>query len=396
MGISVYPASGGGYRLQRVITTTGIYDLGNPRKFFVVLTGGGGGGGKGAASANTVGTGGGGGGAGAVAGNMFGKQFHVQIGAGGTGSTSASSPGGNGNPSYFSVSHNGTSNRSMSMAAAGGQGGSGNNSNTPVANTNFTNVQFNGLTGASSFANLQFNTTIAGCSGSAGGRSYQGSFAQFAYIPNRTSTFGVSLGSLASWHTNDGAVPYRDTTNTGNSSNYGSFVDPTFQASAGFLLDTTTTGAIAQVLSAFSLQNFQTQTSQGPAPGGTAGGWNSVTTNWDLPGEGTGAFYTAGGGGGTHISTGPRRGGSTVWNLNQNAIATGVGNTHGAGGGGGAGAYGDGSPGTGGSASGSFGSGGAGGLGGGGGGGGGVGGSGAYTVTSSGGTGGAGVCLIFY
>lgn len=165
MAVSVYPAQGGdGFKLRKVITTTGLVDLGQARNAYVVLAGGGGGGSGGASAFSYSGAGGGG--AGALGGTMLMKEFHATIGAGGT-AGSVNGSGGNGGTTYLTLygsSHSlGISNglAGIYIAATGGQGGTTSSSGY---NTSFEQVGNPTISGWTTFQKL------FGSSGAGGGQ----------------------------------------------------------------------------------------------------------------------------------------------------------------------------------------------------------------------------------
>lgn len=165
MAVSVYPAQGGdGFKLRKVITTTGLVDLGQARNAYVVIAGGGGGGSGGRSGFSWSGSGGGG--AGALGGTMLMKEFHATIGAGGNGGT-AGNVGSNGGTTYLtfylSIRGQNIGNGIVGgyIAATGGQGATVGSSNY---STSFQAVSAPTISGWNVF------TKLFGSSGAGGGR----------------------------------------------------------------------------------------------------------------------------------------------------------------------------------------------------------------------------------
>lgn len=201
MAVSVYPAQGGdGFKLRRVITTTGLVDLGQARNAYVVLAGGGGGG-SGGRSSNSH-SGAGGGGAGALGGTMLMKEFHATIGAGGTGGA-VGSVGGNGGTTYLTLyastisqSH-GNGLIGSYICATGGQGATQASTNY---GTSFENVGNPTISGWTTFNKL-FGSSGAG-SGREGGSNSVSNNPLYNYnSSNLTTTDALQLS--ANWTLNN-------------------------------------------------------------------------------------------------------------------------------------------------------------------------------------------------
>lgn len=376
MGISIFPSQGGGYTLQRVITSSGNVDLGGPRMAYIMLSGGGGGGGG--SDYVALSGGGGGGGGGAITGTLMLNQFHATIGAGGTGSATAGTTATNGGNSAITIyggPHNTltSSNRfpiALQIVAMGGGGGRGDGS---AANAG---TGPNTITGISGFSGTY--QWLFGSAGSSGAANVQGTSTatQNAYRSvNKATSYATSHGWLAnhSGTYNDlsgTAVPFDFTTD-----GFIPFVSPTILSASADPSQTTFT--------------FRTLMSASTATGaGVACGGRGSTNSAGMGGAGSSGLFTAGGGGGgVSNSQYANVGGGTSLYFGGNIDAT----TYG-GAGGGAGIFGAGSNGTYTSA----GAGGAGGNGGLGGGGGGGAGTGNASSNFSGGNGGAGCLLIFF
>lgn len=372
MGISIFPSQGGGYTLQRVITTSGEVNLGAPTFCYVMMSGGGGGGGG--ASPSNGSPAGGGGGAGAFAMNLMLNQFHATIGAGGTAGTVNGSTAGSGGNSAITVggrfNYGGSNTNSQfdisskQIVAMGGGGGfSGANGDSGIVPTDIT------VTGRSGI-------WILGSAGSAGsGSSGTPSFAS-AYQTINSNDMIYSTQNFV--HNANGNFFSVGTPTTKNGAQFNQFIPA---PSVSYNTQPTDVTSATYAIGRTNLTT-STNTGTGVAPGGRA-----PSTTSALGGTGGAGILTGGGGGGGHTASGSGGGGGTsIYN-------PGIGNSNsGSGGGGGAGIFGAGINGAAGTTQG--GAGGAGGLGGGGGGGGGLGSSGGSNGT--GGAGGAGILLIFY
>jgi hypothetical protein len=379
--------------LQRVITSSGWIDLGDPRLFTFILTGGGGGGGAGAADQN-YGGGGGGGGAGAVGGRLFlGGRIYVQIGAGGTAGVSANgTAAGTGGNSYLGVPEDrqGQAGQPSSIkwiCAAGGGGGGGGNS---VSGTSSVGAARKSLdtTGRPSVTGYTYNPIIfAGCGGSGGATG--GTTSSSGAAPSGISTYYPNIYSSTAGYMLDGWINndlrfFLTSTGTSPDTQYANqgFPGLNFLDMPGRQQQPFTT----------TISNTVTMWTQGTSSNGSEaipGGGGSIA-NQTIGYQGYGAWATGGGGGGGAYDYQSGNGGASWLNRGgESSYANGNTNTYG--GGGGAGALKPGS--IGGTRTGTTGgAGGAGGFGGGGGGGGQSG----ISAVSSGGVGGQGVLALFW
>lgn len=163
MAVSVYPASGDGFKIRKIITTTGEVDLGAARKVFVVIAGGGGGGAG--SSTSTAHGGPSGGGGGAIGGTTLLKEFHATIGAGGT-AGAVDGSGGVGGATYLTQhqsSRNGSTTsgqRANYIVCTGGNPGT-------TTSSNATNTFSNESSGPTISGYGSFTKTI-GSTGGAG------------------------------------------------------------------------------------------------------------------------------------------------------------------------------------------------------------------------------------
>lgn len=378
MGISIFPSQGGGYTLQRVITTTGNYSLGAPTACFVMMTGGGGGGGGGAGSTNSS-AGGGGGGAGAFAISTMLSEFHATIGAGGTGGSPNTNDATSGGHSALTVGggNEGIQNTISQPAATSAKqivcrgGGAGNGVGAGTAGSQPATVT--GITGRNP-------DWIYGSSGSSGG-GYQGqTYPTFvgAWRTSASQSGGYLAHNIFHNNSSNWVQQGANASQVYTGANFNSFLlfPGGFNPSNNFNPNNSTYQA------QFTHMTQDTTAGRGVACGGE-GAWNSSSTGGAKGGAG---LMTGGGGGGGYSNTlGANSGGATL------LYNGGLGNTSGGGAGGGAGIFGSGTNGTF-TSSAAGGNGGAGGLGGGGGGGGG----GGTSSSGTGGAGGAGIMLIFY
>lgn len=379
MGISIFPSQsgGGGYTLQRIITTTGEYSLGQPTPCFVLMAGGGGGGGGGA---NTGSGGGGGGGGGAFGVTTMLNEFHATIGAGGTagtgGSNNAGAGGvtaltvGGGNESAVTVRSAPSDVSSKQIVCRGGSQGGGNGSNG-TAGTQPSTV--------SGITNRDTNW-LYGSAGSSGGGTDQWSYPSFVGAYRTSATQAGTYGAFNMVHNNSGNFIQQGQAST---QSYLNQTFNTFNMMPGFPFPANIFNPNNSTYAAqFSHMTNDTASGNGVAGGGQ-GAWTGNSSNG---GKGAAGILTGGGGGGgySNIQT-SNTGGATLF------YRAGLGSSSGGGGGGGSGIFGAGVSGTFTSAA-AGGIGGAGGLGGGGGGGGG----GGTSSSGAGGAGGAGIMLIFY
>jgi hypothetical protein len=218
MAISALPSSGASISLQRVITTSGWIDLGDPRLIHFVLAGGGGGGGGGASNTG-YGGGGGGGGGGAIAGKLFiGGRVYVQIGAGGTagaaGATTANTRAGVGGNSYlgipFTVSNSADASGMYWIAGIGGAGGANGTSSPSGADADIVRISLDATGRPSVTGYTSPNTIVIGSGpGRGGGGGYgsgngNGSGDNSSYYPNVAgSNNGAYSLILHGWANND-------------------------------------------------------------------------------------------------------------------------------------------------------------------------------------------------
>lgn len=371
MAIGTTPDFDNGVQLRKIITTSGWYDLGAPRRFIAVLAGGGGGGG---ASGATNAGGGGGGGAGVLCATLFiGGRVYFQIGAGGTTDTP-------GNSSYMlwpqSNQDNGASSGIYLGGIAAGGGGAGGGT-SGVGRSSIPSDNRPTITGYF----LSGSYLTAGDGGSSGGGGSRTSVTNNATFAKNINGSGVApyinnwVNNSMYYYAGSGGTSVSDTL---FNSGYMPGVDP-FSSTGLSLVGTSTSYGLPN-----SLWTNQTVGATGRAyggAGGSSGAPEAINGNGGMfaggggGGAGTGSYSGAGGSGAFY------RGGEGAWQLGSVLYA----------GSGGAGIAGPGATsalGT--SANGA--TGGAGGLGGGGGGGGKSG-----TATSgSGGVGGNGACLIFW
>lgn len=385
MGISTVPNSTEGLTLRQTITTSGWYDLGNPKPITVIIAGGGGGGG-GTQTGTTSGGGGGGGGAGAMICKMFiGGRVYVALGAGGIAGVGTSQAGLGGNSLFiYPMGRQERGSTVPTTAIKVGGGGYGGYGAQSVGETGGTGAP--GLSGGTGISLSGYSiTTAIGDSGSngasgAGSSTVATNPAGYGnFYPNVAQPRLVS--TLSGWRTNNLARFDGATTSTIN------FTFPVqndvFLASdpndaMPFLDESGSTYAVPK-----SYFTSGTIAYTGVSTGGTPGSASATQAQ----GGGSG-YLTGGGAGGPAAQNGGSGGSSVMYRGGLGGFTLGVTNV---GGGGGAGIAGPGANGV--TATGSGGGfGGNGGLGGGGGGGG----QGAKANGSNGGKGGDGACLIYW
>jgi hypothetical protein len=373
MGISIFPSQGGGYTLQRVITTSGNYSLGAPTFCFAMMAGGGGGGSG--ASGGSLRGGQGGGGAGALGINLMLNSFHATIGAGGNGGASGNNGDNGGNTALtITAGNEGSSTglqsdanvNSKQIVAMGGGAGvtstSGGSPGNAPANVTVSNRNVTWILGSPGSSGPGTTTTPTFTGG----------------LQTLTNADLYYLAAASGFIHNNSGTWYSSTPASGQSSgaSYFSFI-PALSANMGIYLNPGSS-TYGQPFTNFA---SATTAATGPSVGG-----RGATTSGANASRGASGTFTAGGGGGSYTNTGRSgHGGGTSLYEGGGLLAGG------GGGGGGAGLFGAGSTGTYISVN-AGGNGGNGGLGGGGGGGGG----GGDSTNSNGGAGGAGIMLIFF